>query len=102
MREWSPPDREVSMKSWRECSKERNVEREEITEVGMWEFNSDLGHVDSCITLKNISIKYAVLTLSAYEQSIILEIVYVEGVRQSACTQETCITLGGGEIKFIF
>lgn len=63
----------------------------------MWEFNSDLGHVDSCIIpLENISMKYAVLTLflSAYVPSTILDIVYIEGVRQSACTHGTYISLG--------
>lgn len=72
------------------------MEGEGRTEVGMWEFNSDLGHVDSCITLENISIKYAVLTLfvSAYVPSTVLAVVYTEGVRQSACTQGTYVPLG--------
>lgn len=72
------------------------MEREGRTEVGMWEFNSDLGHIDNCITHENISIKYAVLTLflSAYMSSTILDVVYIERERQSACTRVTYIPLG--------
>lgn len=67
--------------------------------VRMWGFNFGLGHVNvSRVTLplKTWVYKYAMLTLSlsAHVPGTILDVVYTEGIKQSACTHGAYILLG--------